>query len=295
MTVQAPVRPLAGAAPPTAVGMVLTGIVSVQVGGAVAATLFDRVGPLGLVVLRLVSAALVMLAWARPWRRTWTRGDVRVVLAFGAVLAAMNMTFYESLARLPLGAAVTLEVLGPLAVAVLAGRRWRDGLWAVLAFTGVLALGGGDLDLDPVGVLFGLAAAVCWALYILLSVVTGRRFEGQQGLGSAMVVAAVLVCPFGIPQLAQADLTIGLVLAGAAVGVASSVIPYSLEQAALRRLPPAVFGVLMSLEPAVAALAGLVILGQRLTALGVLAVVLVVAASAGASLTGRGSTPVPTD
>ena len=275
--------------------MVLTGIVSVQVGGAVAATLFDRVGPLGVVVLRLVSAALVMLLWARPWRRTWSRADVRVVLGFGAVLGAMNMTFYESLSRLPLGAAVTLEVLGPLTVAVLSGRRWRDGLWAVLAFSGVLVLGGGDLDLDPVGVAFGLGAAVCWGLYILLSVVTGRRFTGQQGLGSAMVVAAVLVCPFGIPQLADADLTAGLVLAGAAVGLASSVIPYSLEQAALRRLPPAVFGVLMSLEPGVAALAGLVVLGQRLTALGVLAVVLVVAASAGASLTGRSSTPVATD
>ena len=173
--------------------MVLTGIVSVQVGGAVAATLFDRVGPLGVVVLRLVSAALVMLLWVRPWRRTWSRADVRVVLGFGAVLGAMNMTFYESLDRLPLGAAVTLEVLGPLTVAVLSGRRWRDGLWAVLAFTGVLALGGGDLDLDPVGVLFGLGAAVCWGLYILLSVVTGRRFTGLADAVPGLVTAVQAV------------------------------------------------------------------------------------------------------
>lgn len=295
MTAQAPARPLAGSAPPTAVGMVLGGIVSVQVGGAVAATLFDRVGPLGVVVLRLVSAAVVMLVWVRPWRRTWSGADVRVVVGFGAVLGIMNMTFYEALSRLPLGATVTLEVLGPLTVAVATGRRWRDGVWALLAFTGVLALGGGNLGLNPVGVLFGLAAAVCWGLYILMSVVSGRRFAGQQGTAGAMVVAALLVCPFGVPQLAAADLTTGLVLAGAAVGIASSVIPYSLEQAALRRLPPAVFGVLMSLEPAVATLAGLVILGQRLSPLGVLAVALVVAASAGASLTGRASTPVPTD
>jgi inner membrane transporter RhtA len=284
-----------GPTPAASVGMVLTGIVSVQVGGAFAATLFDRVGPAGAVVLRLVFAAAVMLAWVRPRPRTWSRDDPRVVLGFGVALGVMNLTFYEALDRLPLGAAVTLEVLGPLTVAVATGRRWRDGLWAVLAFTGVLVLGGGNLGLDPVGVAFALAAGVCWGAYILASAASGRRFAGQQGLVGAMVVAAVLVCPFGIPQLAAGSLDASVLLAGLGIALASSVIPYSLELAALRRLPPAVFGVLMSLEPAVAALAGLVVLGQRLTALGVLAIALVVAASAGASLTGRTTTPVAPD
>lgn len=283
-------RPVVGAAPPGAVGMVVTGIVSVQVGGAFAATLFDRVGPAGAVVLRLVFAAAVLLVFVRPHPRRWTPGDVRAVLAFGATLGAMNLTFYEALDRLPLGAAVTLEVLGPLTVAVATGRRRRDALWAVLAFTGVLLLGGGDLHLDPVGVLFALAAGACWGCYIFASASAGRRFSGSEGLVGAMVVAALIACPFGLPDLAAGTLDGPVLLAGLGIALASSVVPYSLELVALRRLAPAVFGVLMSLEPAVAAVAGLVVLDQRLTALGVMAVLLVVAASAGASLTGRAGT-----
>lgn len=280
-------RPVVGAASPGAVGMVVTGIVSVQVGGAFASTLFDRVGAAGAVVLRLVFAAAVLVVFVRPHLRQWSRGDVGAVVVFGATLGAMNLTFYQALARLPLGAAVTLEVLGPLTVAVATGRRRRDALWAVLAFAGVLLLGGGDLHLDPVGVLFALAAGAGWGCYIFASASAGRRFPGPEGLVGAMVVAAVIACPFGVPDLVAGTLDGPVLLAGLGIALASSVVPYSLELVALRRLAPAVFGVLMSLEPAVAAVAGLVVLGQQLTAPGVLAVLLVVAASAGASLTGR--------
>lgn len=267
--------------------MVLTGIVSVQIGGAFAATLFDRVGPAGAVVMRLVFAALIMLIWTRPHPGRWSRADLGTVVGFGATLGVMNLSFYEAIARLPLGAAVTLEVLGPLTVAVATGRRWRDGVWAVLAFGGVLLLGGGELDLDPAGVLLALVAGACWGLYILASGAAGRRFAGPEGLVAAMIVAALIVVPFGVPALIHGSPSLTVLLSGLAIALLSSVIPYSLELAALRRLVPAVFGVLMSLEPAVAALAGFLVLRQRLGPVAVVAIGLVVAASAGAALTGR--------
>ncbi len=267
--------------------MVITGIVAVQTGGAFAATLFDRVGPAGAVVMRLVFAAAIMLLWARPHPSRWSRADLRTVLGFGATLGVMNLSFYEAVARLPLGAAVTLEVLGPLTVAVATGRRWRDAVWAVLAFGGVLLLGGGELSLDPVGVALALTAGACWGLYILASGAAGRRFAGPEGLVAAMVVAALIVVPFGVPQLLGGTPDLRVVLSGVAVALLSSVIPYSLELAALRRLVPAVFGVLMSLEPAVAALAGFLVLGQRLDPVAIIAITLVIAASAGAAVAGR--------
>lgn len=277
------------------IGLVLTGIVSVQVGGAFAATLFSRVGPAGAVVLRLVFAAAVLLVRSRPHPRRWSAADLRTVLVFGATLGVMNLTFYEALARLPLGAAVTLEVLGPLTVAVVTGRRLRDAVWAVLAFCGVLLLGGGGLHLDPLGVLLALTAGACWGVYILASGSAGRRFDGQEGLVAAMLVAAVLVLPFGVPQLAAGTPDLRVVLAGFAIALLSSVVPYSLELIALRSLVPAVFGVLMSVEPAVAALAGFVVLHQHLGAVAVVAIVLVMGASAGAALTGRASAPLTPD
>ena len=272
---------------PGSVGMVLTGIVSVQIGGAFAATLFDRVGPAGAVVMRLVFAAMIMLLWTRPHPGRWSRADLGTVLGFGATLGVMNLSFYEAIARLPLGAAVTLEVLGPLTVAVATGRRWRDGVWAVVAFGGVLLLGGGELNLDPVGVLLALVAGACWGLYILASGAAGRRFAGPEGLVAAMVVASLIVVPFGVPSLIHGRPDLTVVASGLAIALLSSVIPYSLELTALRRLVPAVFGVLMSLEPAVAAVAGFLVLGQRLGPVAVVAIGLVVAASAGAALTGR--------
>ena len=266
---------------PLAAGMVLAAASSLQFGAAFAVTLFDELGPGGAAFLRLALAAIVLCAIWRPS----LAGDLRVAAAFGVALGLMNWSIYESIDRIPLGVAVTIEFAGPLAVAVIGSRRPLDGLWIVLAAAGILLLadpGGGSVD--GLGVLFALTAAVCWAAYIHLSQRTGRAFPGGSGLALAMVVGALVVAPAGFIQgggaLAEPDL-LGSALV---VALASSVLPYSLELEALRRLPAAVFGVLMSLEPAVAALAGLVVLGQDLGARELLAIAMVVVASAGATL-----------
>jgi inner membrane transporter RhtA len=266
---------------PLAAGMVLAAASSLQVGAAFAVTLFDELGPGGAAFLRLALAAIVLCAIWRPS----LAGDLRVAAAFGVALGLMNWSIYESIDRIPLGVAVTIEFAGPLAVAVIGSRRPLDGLWIVLAAAGIMLLadpGGGSVD--GLGVLFALTAAVCWAAYIHLSQRTGRAFPGGSGLALAMVVGALVVAPAGFIQgggaLAEPDL-LGSALV---VALASSVLPYSLELEALRRLPAAVFGVLMSLEPAVAALAGLVVLGQDLGARELLAIAMVVVASAGATL-----------
>ena len=210
--------------------------------------------------------------------------DLRVAALFGITLGLMNWAIYSAMDRIPLGVAVTIEFAGPLGVAVFASRRPLDLLWVVLAAAGIVLLadpGGGSLD--TVGVAFALLAAAMWAAYILLSVRTGRLFPGGSGLAIAMAVGAVTILPLGVGQAGSALLEPELLAAGAVVALASSVIPYSLELEALRRLPARVFGVLMSLEPAVAALAGLVVLGQALGAREWLAIALVVVAAAGAT------------
>ncbi len=220
---------------------------------------------------------------------------LRLAAAFGIALGLMNWTFYEAIARIPLGAAVTFEFVGPLAVAVLGSRRPRDLLWVALAAAGILLLSdvGGESRLDPVGIVLALFAGGCWAAYILLSARTGAVFSGGGGLALAMVVAALVALPAGLTQGGIDLLDPALLLSGLVVALASSVVPYSLELEALRRLPPGVFGVLMSLEPAVATLAGLLILGQDLGALQVAAIALVIVASAGAAATVR--MPPPTE
>ncbi|MEA2291313.1 MAG: inner rane transporter RhtA [Solirubrobacteraceae bacterium] len=233
-------------------------------------------------------AAVVLLALWRPRVRGRPRADLRVAAAFGLVLGAMNVAIYESFARIPLGIAVTIEFAGPLGVAVALSRRRRDVLWVVLAAAGILLLAdrGGGGGLDALGVAFALCAAVAWAAYILLSQRTGEVWPGGSGLALAMAVGALLAAPLGIAQAGGALLRPELLAAGAAVAIASSVIPYSFELEALRRLPARVFGILMSLEPAVAALAGLVVLDQALSPRDWLAIALVVAASAGAASLG---------
>ncbi|QKW07198.1 EamA family transporter [Streptomyces sp. NA04227] len=265
------------------VGLVLAGGISVQFGGALAVKLMPRAGALGVVSLRLAVAALVLMVICRPSLRGHSRADWGTVLAFGAVMAAMNALFYQSIARMPIGPAVTLEVLGPLALSVLTSRRLINVLWAGLALAGVFLLGGGGFDgLDPAGAAFALGAGVMWAAYILFSARTGRRFPQADGLALAMLVAALLMLPVGLAE-SGAKLAVPTTVAlGAAVAVLSSVLPYTLELLALRRMPAASFAVMMSLEPAVAALAGLLILSQALSVAETMAIVLVVAASMGA-------------
>ncbi|GAA3505662.1 EamA family transporter [Streptomyces prasinosporus] len=273
------------------VGLVLAGGVSVQFGGALAVMLMPRAGALGIVTLRLVVAAAVLLLVCRPRLRGYSRADWGTVIAFGVAMAAMNGLFYQSVARIPLGPAVTLEVLGPLALSVLASRRAVNLLWAALALAGVFLLGGGGFDgLDPAGAAFALGAGAMWAAYIVFSARTGRRFPQADGLALAMAVGAVLFLPLGIAESGAGLLDPTVLALGAAVALLSSVLPYTLELLALRRLPASAFAILMSLEPAIAAAAGFLLLDQALSAAEAAAIALVVAASMGAVRTqvGRG-------
>ncbi|GGW60856.1 EamA family transporter [Streptomyces caelestis] len=273
------------------VGLVLAGGISVQFGGALAVMLMPRAGALGVVALRLLVAAVVLLLVCRPRLRGHSRTDWGTVVVFGITMAAMNGLFYQAVARIPLGLAVTLEVLGPLALSVLASRRAINVVWAALALAGVFLLGGGGFSsLDPTGAAFALGAGAMWAAYIIFSARTGRRFPQADGLALAMAVGAVLFLPLGMAESGAKlvdPVTLGL---GAAVALLSSVLPYTLELLALRRLPASSFAILMSLEPAIAATAGFLLLDQALTTVEAAAIALVIAASMGAVRTqvGRG-------
>jgi len=266
-----------------AVTMVLGGVVSVQLGSALVTTLFDDLGPGGAVLLRTAFAALVLLALWRPARGSIDRPTGRTIALFGIVLALMNLSFYEALERLPLGIAVTLEFTGPLAVAIFASRGRLDLLWGLIAGLGIVLFAPDIGDgLDPLGVGFAFAAASMWAAYILLSVRVGRGPAGLGGLSVAMVLATIVLIPIGVHDGGGALLDPGLVVVGLGVALLSSAIPYALELEALRRLPAATFGVLLSLEPAVAALIGAIALDQALAGREIVAIALVVVASAGA-------------
>lgn len=277
--------------------LVLIGIASVQVGASVAKSLFDDATPVGLVLVRLGVSSLVLVVAVRPRWRGRSRADWRVVAGYGASLGVMNLAIYESFSRIPLGVAVTLEFIGPLTVALAGSRRPRDLAWVALAATGVVLLGAERADLDPVGVLAALLAGAAWAAYILLSGATGRRWEGLDGLAVASTLAALGLLPVALGQLltgTDPGLTQTHVLAlGAVVAVLSSVLPYSLEIIALRRLAPATFGILMSLEPAAAAVAALLVLGEQLRPAQWVAVLCVVLASIGATRSARPAAPQP--
>ncbi len=270
-----------------AVGLMLTGIASVQLGSALATTLFERLGPGGTALWRTAFAAVVLLAIRRPARSALDRGTRRDIVLFGLVLAGMNLCFYTALERLPLGIAVTFEFTGPLVVALLGSRGRLDAFWALLAAAGILLFlpDVGD-GLDPVGVGFALAAAAFWGIYILVSARVGRGPAGLGGLSAAMVVSSVVLLPIGIAEGGGELLDPSLAAAGVAVALLSSAIPYTVELQALRRLPASTFGVLLSLEPAVAAGIGAVALSQGLAGREALAIALVVVASAGALRTG---------
>jgi inner membrane transporter RhtA len=269
-------------APAQAVALVLVAITSLQVGAAIGATLFDDVGAAGAALLRLAWAGAIMLVVTRPRARGRRPEELRLAALFGLVLGGMNLCIYEAIDRIPLGVAVTIEFAGPLGVAVALSRRRSDLAWAALAGAGVVLLadpGGGGTD--ALGVALSLVAAGCWAAYILIAQRAGQVFAGRDGLALAMALSVLV--PLG-PGLAAGGLDLlhpATLAIAAVVALMSSVVPYSLETEALRMLPAHVFGVLMSLEPGVAALAGLVVLGQALGARDVVAIALVVVASVG--------------
>ncbi|MFD6111633.1 DMT family transporter [Streptomyces yangpuensis] len=280
------------------VALVISAGVSVQFGAALAVMIMPRAGAAGVVTLRLAAAAIVLLLLCRPKVRGYTRSDWGTVAAFGVAMAGMNGLFYQAIDRIPLGPAVTLEVLGPLALSVVVSRRLVNFLWAGLALAGVALLsghGGGGLgfgSLDPLGAAYALGAGGMWAAYIVFSARTGRRFPQADGLALAMAAAAVLSLPLGVLE-AGSDLLVPSTLAlGVGVAVLSSVLPYTLELLALRRMPAPTFAILMSLEPAIAATAGFLVLSQALSPLDAVAIALVIAASMGAVRSQIGKKPL---
>ncbi|GIH94700.1 DMT family transporter [Planobispora siamensis] len=276
-------RAASDAIPPS--GLVLLAILSVQIGAGFAKDLFAQLPPSAVVFLRIALSALILGVVARPRLKGLTWADLGIGVAFGVTLGLMNLSFYEALARLPMGIAVAIEFLGPLGVAVAASRRRLDLLWVVLAGSGIalLAPWGQASGLSWLGIGFALVAGACWAGYILLSAAVGQRFPGTGGVSFAMIVACLLIAPVGIGSGGADLLRPELLLIGLGVGLLSSVIPYSIEMEALRRMPKRVFGILMSLEPAAAALVGLVVLGEVLQVQEWAAIGCVVVASVGAT------------
>jgi inner membrane transporter RhtA len=268
--------------PPTL--LVVVAVSSVQFGAALAKSLFDEVGAGGTVFLRVLFAALVLVAVWRPAVAGRSPAEWRLIAVFGLALAGMNLAFYESLERIPLGIATTFEFVGPLGVAIAGSRRPVDLAWVVLAGTGIVLLSDfGGADLDRLGVALALLAGGFWAAYILLSARVGSVFPGASGLALAMVAGAVMLVPVGVADAGGDLLVPGVLAVAAAVAVLSSAIPYTLEMEALRRMPVGVFGVMMSIEPAMAALAGFLVLDEGLATRELVAILLVVAASAGAA------------
>jgi len=268
---------------------VLGSVTALGIGTSFAKQLFPLVGSLGTTALRVGLSALLLLALWRPWRWPLSRRDALAVLRYGVALGFMNLLFYMALRSIPFGLAVAIAFSGPLAVALFSSRRLVDFLWLALAIAGLdllLPWGVGAEHLDPEGVLYALAAAVCWGAYIVFGKRLGHLHAGQS-VALGLSVAALAVLPFGIWQAGSTLLTPGIFLFGLGVAAVSSAIPISLEMVALKRLPKQAFGVMTSMEPAVAALLGLLLLGEHLTRLQWLAIILVMLAAAGSAVTAR--------
>jgi inner membrane transporter RhtA len=272
-----------------AIGALLISMVSYQCGASLAKHLFPAVGAQGATAYRLGLSALILLLWRRPWRRLSAATHWRSLWAYGLSMGAMNLVFYMSLRTIPLGIAVALEFTGPLALALFSSRRLIDFVWIALVVAGLLLLlplGGEVHTLDPLGVIYALAAGVGWALYIVF----GKRAGDAHG-GDAVTwgtsIGALLVIPFGVAHAGATLLSPALLPYALGVALLSSALPYSLEMVALTRLPARTFSTLLSLEPAVAAIAGVVLLSERLTLLQWVAIVAIIVAAAGTALSVR--------
>ena len=273
----------------------LVGMISVQSGASIAKTMFPLAGPLGTVALRVGFGTLILCAALRPWRVRIPAGSRLPIAVYGIALGIMNMCFYQALGRLPLGVAVALEFTGPLAVAVLFSRRAIDFLWVLLAVGGlslllpVLHLHG---SIDPAGALYALGAGGCWAVYIVSGQKAGIS-HGAQSVALGSLISAVLVLPVGILNAPPTFFSTAIVLPGLAVAVLSTALPYLLDMVALTRLPTRTFGVLMSIEPAIGALTGLLFLGEKLLASQWIAITLIILASIGVTAGGEHEIPAP--
>lgn len=283
-----PTRPGGTALP---IAIILGSCVSLQFGAALASQLFPVIGSWGTTALRLGLACIMLLVMVRPAVHRWRGSQWRAVILFGLALGAMNGSFYAAIDGIPLGTAVAIEFLGPLALSAILSRTLQDLTCVALALAGVGLFGLesslGLAALDPIGVMWSLVAGVFWACYVLGSARVGREVPGQAGLAVAVGIGSLMLLPLGAPGVATAVQSLHLLLLALGTALLASVIPYSLELAALRRLPRHVFSILLSLEPVIAMLAGLVLLGQRITVLGLLAVALVISASIGITLNER--------
>jgi inner membrane transporter RhtA len=271
---------------------VLGSVVALGIGTSFAKQLFPQIGSLGTTALRVGFSALLLLLIWRPWRWTTTRADAKSLVRYGIALGCMNLMFYQSLRTIPFGVAVAIEFSGPLAVAFFSSRRGIDYLWIALAIAGLgllLPLGHDVASLEPTGVMFALGAAVCWAAYIVFGKRVGHLHAGHS-VALGLTMAAITVVPFGVWHAGSALLDPGILLFGLVVAAVSSAIPISLEMVALKRLTPAAFGVMASMEPAVAALLGLLVLGEQLSGLQWLAIGLIMCAAAGSSATAKPDT-----
>jgi inner membrane transporter RhtA len=284
-------RRFTGSIPPS--GLVLLSSFAIQAGTALAKTLFDSLGSSGTVfVCKALAAVLLMAIWRPRWQRHTYR-EYGLVLLMGLAMAGMNLAIYGAIARIPLGIASAIEFIGPLSVAVMGSRRPLDLIWVALAAIGVFLIDpvGGTTSIDPLGIALALASAVCWAIYILVSVPVGQFFPGGTGLSLAMVAATCFLAIPGIASGGTALLNPVVLWIGLATAVLGTVLPYSLEFSALKRLPPRIFGVLMSIEPAIAALVGFLFLQETLNFRTLTAIGLVTSAAIGVTLTGRQDPP----
>ncbi|WXL27476.1 threonine/homoserine exporter RhtA [Ectopseudomonas mendocina] len=269
--------------------VLIVAMTSIQSGASLAKSLFPEVGASGTTALRLSLAAIILCAIMRPWRAKLTLQSCRSLVAYGLALGGMNLLFYLSLKTIPLGIAVALEFTGPLALALLSSRRLLDFVWIALAIFGIwllLPTGKSEAALDPLGMALSLAAGVCWALYIVFGQKAGAE-HGHHTVALGTVVAALLVFPIGLSQVGTSLFALDILPIAIGVAILSSALPYSLEMVALTRLPARTFSVLMSMEPAIAALSGLLFLSERLTLSQWIAISAIILASAGAAATIR--------